>query len=86
MKQTINAFPDSGWYTVFYNLKKDVTESEWTSPIGKPWLKGRFGSKTTLDTDGNSIVEKGFWVAVDLTVGKVSRGYSVADSVAQAGP
>ncbi len=81
MKNTINAFPDSGWYTVFYALEGAVEESDWRSPVGKPWLKGRFGVKSTLDEDGEQMLQDGFWVAIDLTVGKSTRGYTVADAL-----
>ena len=81
MKNTINAFPDSGWYTVFYALEGAIEESDWRSPVGKPWLKGRFGAKVTLDEDGEQVVKDGFWVAIDLTIGKSTRGYTVADAL-----
>lgn len=59
-----------------------MEESDWRSPVSKPWLKGRYGAKTALDEMGEQITETGFWVAIDLTVGKSTRGYSVADSIA----
>ena len=85
MKNTINAFPDSGWYTVFYPLEGEIEESDWRSPAAKPWLKGRFGSKSVLSEDGENSTQVGFWVAIDLTVGKSTRGYTVSDALAVEG-
>ncbi len=81
MKRTLNAFPDSGHHLLFYPLPGlDVPPADdWRSPVGKVWLKGRFGLKVTETEAGQRIETPGFWIAVDLAVGNADRGYIVPE-------
>lgn len=90
MKKTLFAFPDSGYHTFFYpiamgrsgsktGLYAQAKSSEWSSPEGKSWLKGRLGIKAMLDPNGKLVERTGFWVAVDVNTGDLDRGYPVPD-------
>ncbi len=84
MKRTLHAFPDSGHHILFFPLNHLTSADlpagdDWRSPVGKVWIKGRFGVRTTATEAGQSIDQPGFWVAVDLNTGNIDRGYVVPE-------
>lgn len=92
LKHTLFAFPDSGYHTFFYPVAMGrkvsqnqnfarATSEDWTSPAGKSWLKGRFGLRSVMGTNGKLVEKTGFWVAIDLNTGGLDRGYICPDLI-----
>ena len=91
MKRTLHVFPDSGHQILFFpisdvavassrTLAGAIAENEnWRNPHTKPWLKGRLGTQTVQDENGQIEINQGFWVAVDLNTGSADRGYWVPE-------
>jgi hypothetical protein len=84
MKRTLYAFPDSGHQILFFPLRHltpaDLPQDDdWRSPVGKLWLKGRFGVKSIATEAGQKLDTAGLWIAVDLNVGNLDRGYVVPE-------
>ena len=60
-------------------LEKKVAKDDWNSPIGKPWLQGRFAKE---ERGGADVL--GFWCAIELNVGASNRGYVIKRTAIQA--
>ena len=60
-------------------LREKTAKDDWTSPIGKPWLQGRFARE---ERGGAEVL--GFWCAIELNVGTSNRGYVIKRSAIQA--
>ena len=60
-------------------LKETAANDDWTSPVGKPWLQGRFAEEIR---GGAPVL--GFWCAIELNTGASKRGYVIKRSALQA--
>ena len=60
-------------------LKEKSVRDEWQSPIGKPWLQGRFAKEERGGAD-----VYGFWCAIELNTGASKRGYIIKRNAIQA--
>ena len=60
-------------------LEDKAAKDDWRSPMGKPWLQGRFAKETR---HGAEVL--GFWCAIELNIGASKRGYVIKRSAIQA--
>ena len=60
-------------------LKETAEGDDWSSPIGKPWLQGRFAKEIRAGAE-----VYGFWCAIELNTGAAKRGYVIKRSAIQA--
>lgn len=60
-------------------LEAKAAKDDWRSPIGKPWLQGRFAKEIR---EGAEVL--GFWCAIELNIGASKRGYVIKRTAIQA--